>query len=88
MDWNYPVSEYFKLAPEKRDEYLVELAKFYYNKFVVTDNQEIFYFTINECIFKFMQEEKQARTNEDYERAEIFYQLTRLFIQIQEEKEF
>ena len=87
MDWNYPVSEYFKLAPDKRDEYLVELAKYYYNKFVVSDTQEIFDFTTNECILKFHYEEQKARINEDYERAEIFFQLTRLFIQIQDEKE-
>lgn len=88
MDWNYPVKDYFKLSPDKRDEYLVELAKFYYNKFVVSDSKEIFDFTTTELIIKFHFEEDRARMNEDYERAEIFYQLTRLFYQIQEEKEF
>lgn len=88
MDWNYPVAEFFKLTPDKREEYIIELAKFYYNKFVVTDSREIFEFTMNECILKFHYEEKAARKNEDYERAEIFYQLTRIFIQLQEEKEF
>ena len=88
MDWNLPVRDFFKLSPEKREEYLLTLAKFYYQKYVATESKEVFDFTMNELINKLHYEEKIARQLEEYERAEIFYKLTRLFMEIQEEKEF
>jgi hypothetical protein len=88
MDWNYPIKDYFKLSEEKREEYLTALAKFYYEKNVSTENAEKFDFTMNYLITRLHMENIHAEKNEDYERAEIFYKLTRLFMEIQEEKEF
>ena len=88
MDWNYPIKDFFKLPNEKREEYLMGLAKFYYEKFVVTDSRELFDFTMNELIMKFYVEERISKHREDYERAEIFYQMIKIFNQLQEEKEF
>lgn len=86
MDWNYPVKDFFKLSIEKREEYLIGLAKFFYEKHVITDTQEMFDVTMNDLIYRFLREESYAKRHEDYERAEIYYKLGRLFMEIQEEK--
>jgi hypothetical protein len=87
MDWDYPVKDFFKLSIEKREEYLLGLAKFFYDKHVVTDSRELFDVTMNDLIFTFIREENMAKKYEDYERAEIYYKLGRLFMEIQEEKQ-
>lgn len=79
MDWNYPVSRFFKLTKEKREEYIMELGKFYYQKWVSEENEEIRAFTMLECIETFDKNEERAIKNEDYERAEIFNKLSRIF---------
>lgn len=87
MDWNYPVNKFFELTEDKQDECIVELAKFYSNRFISRRNRELFDFTLNDLIRRFMMEEKYAMEIENYERAEIFYRLTRIFMELQEEED-
>jgi hypothetical protein len=88
MDWNLAVADYFNLNEEQRDEVVVGLAKFYYDRWINTENPEIFDFTIDELIFRLELEHKFAVKGEVYERAEIYHKLLRIFHQIKEEKEF
>lgn len=88
VDWNLQITEYFKLDEEKREDVIVGLADFYYNRWVNTENQEIFDFTINELMFRLEMEHRFAVKSESYERAEIYFKLLRIFNEIKLQKTF
>lgn len=89
MDWDLPVNQFFTLSEEKQNECISELAKFYAKRFVSRRTKELFEFTTNDLITRFLLEEKYASEIENYERAEIFYRLAQIFMELQqEEKEF
>ena len=88
VDWNLHITEYFKLDEEGREEVIVGLSKFYYERWVNDENESIFDFTINEIMFRFELEHRFALQSESYERAEIFYKLLRIFNEIKEQKTF
>jgi len=73
------VSKFFRLSKEKREEYIMELGKFYYTKWVSEENEDIRTFTMLECIETFDKNHERALREEDYEKAEIFNQLSRIF---------
>lgn len=84
MDWNYPVNKFFELPNEKREEYVLELAKHYFKHSVSKKDSDSFEGSTNVLINRFQLEERKARKEEDYERAEIYYQLARIFIELQD----
>ena len=88
MDWDYPIKDFFKLSVEERDEYILELVKEYYKKFIKTNTEQEFNDSMNLLIFKLMTEELIANKTEQYEKAEIFYKMTRVFMELQDEKQF
>jgi hypothetical protein len=85
MDWNYPINKYFELTEEQQDECIVELAKFYSKRFISRRTKELFEFTLNDLITRLDLEHKHGVDTENYERAEIFYRLTQIFMEIQYE---
>lgn len=85
MDWNYPVNKFFELSEEEQNECIVELAKFYSKRFISKRTKELFEFTINDLITRLLLEEKYASEIENFERAEIFYRLAQIFMEIQSE---
>ena len=88
MDWNLAVADYFNLNEKQREEVVVGLAKFYYERWINEENDSIFDFTINELLFRLELEYRFAIQSEVYERAEIYHKLIRIFHQIKEDKEF
>lgn len=88
VDWNLHITEYFKMDEQQREDVVVGLADFYYNRWVNIENEEIFHFTINELMFRLEMEHKFAIKSESYERAEIYFKLLRIFNEIKQEKKF
>jgi hypothetical protein len=88
VDWNLQITEYFKMSEEEREGVIVGLAEFYYNRWVNSENEQIFHFTIDELMFRLEMEHKFAIQSESYERAEIYFKLLRIFNEIKHEKTF
>jgi hypothetical protein len=88
VDWNLQITEYFNMTEEEREDVIVGLADFYYNRWVNAENQEIFDFTINELMFRLEMEHRFAVKTESYERAEIYFKLLRVFNEIKLQKTF
>lgn len=84
MDWNYPIDRFFLLSKEKRKDYIEELARFYFKKWVSQENLSIYAFTLNECIESFEKNHREAVRLEQYEKAEIFLGLIQIFHEIYE----
>jgi len=84
MDWNYPVNKFFELNEEQQNECIIELAQFYSKKFISKRTRELFEFTTNDLITKLLLEERHASETENFERAEIFYRLAQIFMELQE----
>lgn len=82
MNWDYPVDRFFLLTKEQQREYIDEIAKHYFRKWVSQENLSVYAFTLNECIESFERIHRVAVKEEDYERAEIFFQLIRIFHEI------
>ena len=88
VDWNLHITEYFKLDEQGREDIIVGLAQFYYERWVNDENESIFDFTINELMFRFELEHRFALKTESYERAEIYFKLLKVFNEIKETKTF
>lgn len=86
MDWDYPVNKFFELTEDQQNECISELAKFYSKKFISKRTRELFDFTTNDLITRLLLEEKHASETENFERAEIFYRLAQIFMELQGEE--
>lgn len=86
-DIRFRITNYFDLSKEEREQVILDLSEFYYQKWISTENKEIFDFTINELLFRFELERKFALKSEDYHRVEIFTKLGRIFHQLKDKTE-
>lgn len=88
MDLNLKMAEYFNMNEDDRDNFVIEMANFYYERWVNTENESIFHFTINELLFRLEMEHRLAIKTENYERADVYYKLCRIFHKIKDEQTF
>jgi hypothetical protein len=86
MDLNLKIKQYFKLSEEQKEDLVAELVHFYYERWINEENAYIFHFTIDELLFRLEMEHRLAVKSESYERAEIYFKLSRVFHHIKETK--
>lgn len=84
MIWDFPINEYFVLNEEERLKMLNTLTKYYFDKHISLENEEYFIETTDRLINAFIIQQNEATKKEEFEKAEICYQLARNFIQIQD----
>jgi hypothetical protein len=83
-DIRFRVTNYFELSQEDREALIVELSEFYYEKWINTDTNEKFEFTIGELIFRLDLEKQFALKTEEYHRVEIYQKLGKVFYKLYE----
>lgn len=83
-DIRFKITNYFSLPKDERDELIIELSNFYYNRWINLDTEEKFEFTINELMFRLELEYKLALKHEEYNRVEIYQKLGRIFHSLKE----
>jgi len=67
MIFRFNVDKYFIYSQEEKERYVAEIAKYYYEKYVSTENRELCLTSINELILFFELKIKVCETNEEYE---------------------
>jgi len=84
-DFRERITEYFSFSPKERDELILELSQFYFEKNVSTKNIDEFLLTIDQLIFFIDMEYKFSLKTESYNRSEIYSKLSKIFYNIREQ---
>lgn len=78
-DLRLKITNYFELSKEERNKLIKDLTDFYFTKNVSTRSVEEFEISIGQMIFHMELEHRLAIKGEAYNRAEIYFQLSRIF---------
>lgn len=87
MDWDFVLSDYFKLSLEERENYIFFITKYYVDLMVNKDDKILFVVTINELIKKVRKEWRISEREERYEEAEIFRSMFKELVKIKKQFE-
>ena len=84
VNWDADISEYFKMPEEDRTEVVLAIAAKYYDHFIDLENVNTYRHTMGALLNTLESRHQRAIREEDYERADILFQLIRIFINIKD----
>lgn len=80
VDWDKDINQYFKMPIEEREEVISTLAKRYFELIVDNSTETSFNSSMGYLIHQLDLRHRLALKEEEYERADIFYKLIKIYM--------